>query len=680
MQFIPVLAVVLAASVAGAAEGLQGYYYADKECGNLVGTRVDVVPGFSKNSVNSPMVGLGSSNFSVMWTGALVAPSSGTYLFCTDSDDGIQVWIDRKLVIDNWTNHGVTRNSGSIALVAGKQYDVVVKYYQSTGSYSLDLRWTLPGSTGDVQIPSANLIAASCSGDAASAYPAQGEGWRGIFYKHDDYSGEFQQRLDQTIRYYWWNNPPIAGYDPLDWSIAWEGDLEAPYTDSFNIAASFAGSLQVFIDNKPVIDKGSSQWGGVTNGPVSLVAGKRYPILVRYSGQGRSAYLGLWWSCSTMAPQLIPGNRVYSRAVDSTPFAMSVVQSRVNPVWISGKIAAGVGDLKCTVDGVAVGVVRNGPNSWYVDAGTNSNGNSGLNLASSTQARVVEITAGGEKLMKTIAWEKTDIGNVYGIDPTVLRVGDCLLLEDSSIGIKKEIDTAYSSAKGFVSVLDVSASAKPFQFMSAGTYVVQSRIDGLLAGKMTVNVVSADLRLPIACEVGYQRNKDVVVSHPGLVVWTSPDSRLLQVGQGSVITGGRRLTLRPMEGGGRRLLVEGHLRDENGPMLVCGKIDQFSIRTFAQRRMNLEETYADGSMLGSTALAMLPGVQDIDVKLTAGVSGVSFENGLTSITFNTNDSFCRADWYQPLAIMMNYKVFRTVQAHAFCHGVTAYQSGVQVSF
>jgi beta-glucosidase len=51
------------------------------------------------------------------------------------------VYIDDKLVIDNWSDHGTTLDSANVVLVAGKSYPVKVEYYENGGSEIIQFGW-----------------------------------------------------------------------------------------------------------------------------------------------------------------------------------------------------------------------------------------------------------------------------------------------------------------------------------------------------------------------------------------------------------------------------------------------------------------------------------------------------------------------------------------------------------
>ena len=133
-KLVYLISVVLALSPAGvtnAVEGLLGEYYhgsAGDPWRELVLERVDPTVDFDWDS-GSPDPSINPDGFTVRWTGMLTVPSSATYTFYTLTDDGIRLWIGGQQIIDNWTDHGDTEDSGDIALMAGSQYEIILEFY-----------------------------------------------------------------------------------------------------------------------------------------------------------------------------------------------------------------------------------------------------------------------------------------------------------------------------------------------------------------------------------------------------------------------------------------------------------------------------------------------------------------------------------------------------------------------
>ena len=90
----------------------------------------------------SPDPSIGADTFSVRWTGQVQPQYSETYTFYTTSDDGVRLWVNGQLLVDNWTDHGPTENSGTITLTANQKYDIVMTYYENAGGAVAQLSWS----------------------------------------------------------------------------------------------------------------------------------------------------------------------------------------------------------------------------------------------------------------------------------------------------------------------------------------------------------------------------------------------------------------------------------------------------------------------------------------------------------------------------------------------------------
>ena len=86
---------------------------------------------------------IGSPDFSVEWNGFIETPEDGYYYFATESDDGSAVFIDGKLVVNNWGTHGLRRIERKIFLEKGF-YPIRVRYYNNLYAGSMYLLWATP--------------------------------------------------------------------------------------------------------------------------------------------------------------------------------------------------------------------------------------------------------------------------------------------------------------------------------------------------------------------------------------------------------------------------------------------------------------------------------------------------------------------------------------------------------
>jgi len=106
----------------------------------------------------SPSSSVNSNKFSARWTGKVEAPASGLFTFTTTTDDGVRLWIDGQLVINNWVDHSAKKNKATINLSAGQKVDVKMEYYENRGVATAKLGWTVPGKSAQI-IPKAYLYA-----------------------------------------------------------------------------------------------------------------------------------------------------------------------------------------------------------------------------------------------------------------------------------------------------------------------------------------------------------------------------------------------------------------------------------------------------------------------------------------------------------------------------------------
>jgi len=130
-------------TIAESGIGLRGDYYTGQNFDEFVLTRIDPVVDFVW-AETAPDPALPNNSFSVRWTGDVSAQFTETYSFYTITDDGLRLWVDDKLIIENWTLHGDTEDSGTIDLVAGQSYSIVLEYFENTSNATARLGWQSP--------------------------------------------------------------------------------------------------------------------------------------------------------------------------------------------------------------------------------------------------------------------------------------------------------------------------------------------------------------------------------------------------------------------------------------------------------------------------------------------------------------------------------------------------------
>lgn len=139
--------------VATPGNGLKGEYFDNADFTNLKLTRTDAQVNFDWGT-GSPDASIGADTFSVRWSGRLLVPESGAYLFSTLNSDGARLYINSVLIIDDFTDQNTGwQDSAWIQLTAGQMVDIQLEYYENTGSAVAKLKWTGPSFAGANGVP-----------------------------------------------------------------------------------------------------------------------------------------------------------------------------------------------------------------------------------------------------------------------------------------------------------------------------------------------------------------------------------------------------------------------------------------------------------------------------------------------------------------------------------------------
>lgn len=117
-----------------------------------------------------PSDAVGVDRFSARWTGMLNPPETGQYNLITDSDDGVRVWLDGVLIIDDWNGHFVTRNTAVVSLTADQPVELRVDYFEIDIDASMRLSWSKDTIAEEV-IPTDRLTSAGSPSPQPSPKP-----------------------------------------------------------------------------------------------------------------------------------------------------------------------------------------------------------------------------------------------------------------------------------------------------------------------------------------------------------------------------------------------------------------------------------------------------------------------------------------------------------------------------
>ena len=145
----------------GTNAGFAAAYYTNSTLSGTPLVRTDDIVNFNWG-FGSPHPTIPVNNFSARWRGEFQPRFSEPYTFYTSSDDGVRLWVNEQLLINNWAPHALTEDSGVISLNATQKYNLRMEFFELTGEAIAKLSWSsasqlkelLPAS--QVAPPSAN--------------------------------------------------------------------------------------------------------------------------------------------------------------------------------------------------------------------------------------------------------------------------------------------------------------------------------------------------------------------------------------------------------------------------------------------------------------------------------------------------------------------------------------------
>jgi beta-glucosidase len=92
-------------------------------------------------TLNSPARGIPFDWYSVRWMGKLVAPATETVRLGVEGNDGYRLYLDGSLLIDDWQKKSYGSLLKDVRLEAGREYDLRLEYFESTGNARVKLVW-----------------------------------------------------------------------------------------------------------------------------------------------------------------------------------------------------------------------------------------------------------------------------------------------------------------------------------------------------------------------------------------------------------------------------------------------------------------------------------------------------------------------------------------------------------
>lgn len=121
--------------------GLLAEYFPGRQFERAQLRRVDAQVQFNWEK-DRPARAIHSDHFQVRWTGFVQPKFSERYTFDLVADDGVRLWVDGQLLVDQWDiKSRQTDMRGEIVLEAGRQYELKLEYFETSGKAFVSLYW-----------------------------------------------------------------------------------------------------------------------------------------------------------------------------------------------------------------------------------------------------------------------------------------------------------------------------------------------------------------------------------------------------------------------------------------------------------------------------------------------------------------------------------------------------------
>lgn len=127
--------------------GLAVQYFAGVDFERAAGSSVDekVEHAWPGPPLANPPPGLdGFDNFSARWVGTVTGPEAGEYEFGVEYDDGARLFVDGKLLVDDWSFGAKRYRSARVTLAAGQSVALKAEFHQGGQERYFRLGWRTP--------------------------------------------------------------------------------------------------------------------------------------------------------------------------------------------------------------------------------------------------------------------------------------------------------------------------------------------------------------------------------------------------------------------------------------------------------------------------------------------------------------------------------------------------------
>jgi hypothetical protein len=212
------------------------------------------------------------THFSVRWTGTVLPPADGNYLFDVSACGGSRLWVNGQLVLDQWNVAGWGGGRVVVPLTGGTSATVRLEYSCVSWWAEAHLFWAPP-----------------------TTFRSEGVTLHGLYFNSPDFSGNPVVERDEVADFDWDTGAPDPALIPGQFSALWTGTFlqqPTPYDNSGQVTLGGAadGPLQIWLDDELVFDN-SGAFFSYWSYPLTLAPGAHDLTISYQPGSGNDGYV-----------------------------------------------------------------------------------------------------------------------------------------------------------------------------------------------------------------------------------------------------------------------------------------------------------------------------------------------------------------------------------------------------
>ena len=222
-----------------------------------------------------------ADHFSARWTRSQYF-DAGKFRFTVQVDDGVRLWVNGQLVINQWHDSGPVFYTADVDLPSGT-IPMQMEYYENQGGAIAKLSWVKLSSSGQ---------------------------WYGEYFNNRALSGSpALTRNDSQINFNWGSGSPATRINSDNFSVRWNRSLNF-VAGRYRFTATSDDGVRMWVNGQLVVNGWSDHIPQTFSGEIDLPNGN-VPLQVEYYEATGGAQVQVSWtqiSSTTPPTTLPPGN------------------------------------------------------------------------------------------------------------------------------------------------------------------------------------------------------------------------------------------------------------------------------------------------------------------------------------------------------------------------------------